>query len=897
MLNTPKNLIIKAWGYAILVFLCGSALTFYLYQTVAKSEYERARQNIENRANAQAIDIEAELKRRYLQISSVGNMFASAKWVSYSEFNDLITLVYEDFPNDRRVTWLAKIPYRLKDDYQDKIRTNPEPLFKNFHFFNYKNKVVEPLDSNIEMINAVIYTFPEKSTPHFLGRNIGAHSPIMKQFKYALNRTTATVSEITLAPPPADKSPIFLIFIPVIKPDVSGLVLSSNFISSSFINTTYSNNINPFTYILVDHKNNHYLYPDDQLVIADKAKQHVKHNSAENLTFEYDIDFVDKKWQLHLITQGDVKPVTSTIIKVLVACGSFITLILTYLAYSMTTRQLYLQELVDEQTERLSEALHLLGNQKDKLKEQNTALEDAVVKANAAVEAKANFLANMSHEIRTPMNGVIGMANLCRQTQLTPQQDDYLSKIQISASHLTTVINDILDFSKIESGKLTLEHHPFSIYSIIDSIKATLGNLAESKKIALYFELEEGLFCDLIGDCVRVNQVLINLCSNAIKFTNKGSVTVRISAVRITTENENNNRLYTYHFSVEDTGIGIKPDKLESLFDAFTQADTTTTRQYGGTGLGLSISQKLCHIMQGNIAVESVIDEGSCFTASMNLQLNNNVITSSSNNLQLPNNINILAIDDNPIALEIIHFQLSNMGANVTCVSSAEQALIYFDDSNRYNLIILDWTMPKMGGHEFLQKMKQLNLNNIPPVIVLSAYSRDIINTDTERQLIYRILQKPCPDHIIFDAISQAVEGAETPLTQHQKPLQNLAVLVAEDNEINQQIIQEILKQQGAHVTLVNNGLECIKAVQNNNHWDVILMDIQMPVMDGITATKQIRNELQLTELPIVALTANVMAQDVTIYLESGMNAHLCKPIEIDKVIQTLQALLTNKIE
>ncbi|WP_198673767.1 response regulator [Algibacillus agarilyticus] len=547
--------------------------------------------------------------------------------------------------------------------------------------------------------------------------------------------------------------------------------------------------------------------------------------------------------------------------------------------------------------------LHLLNqlaiernSLEDKVQKRTLDLNMAKEQAESSAKAKADFLANMSHEIRTPMNGVVGITNLLKQTTLSHKQSQYVDKINYSAQQLLVVINDILDFSKIESGNIELENHPFSLNTVVDYLNATFETLAEQKGIKFKIIMDNSVHADLIGDIVRINQILINLCSNALKFTQEGEVTVNISATENKTRS-NNDFSYGLKFTVSDTGIGIATQNINRLFDEFTQADTSTTRKFGGTGLGLTISKRLCKLMQGDIEVQSEIGVGTTFTATLQLELNNQVITHGIKTLAFDKSFDVLVIDDNPFATQALDEQLQQFNLNVVCADSAHTALNLIKQHQTFSAIILDWTMPVMDGADFILKLRELKPDDAPEIIVLTAYNLDIVKRHSIDLNVAAILQKPVLSDLLFQTLHRAISTDKKIDNTHQKlDLSDVRILIAEDNEINQIVISELLTKKGATLTLVNNGEECVNALMNQD-FQLILMDIHMPVMDGIAATKKIRALPTSTKanIPIVALTANVLEADIKHYIEIGMNAHAAKPIEIEALKQIILSLVYEK--
>ena len=490
----------------------------------------------------------------------------------------------------------------------------------------------------------------------------------------------------------------------------------------------------------------------------------------------------------------------------------------------------------------------------------------------------------------TAMSGIIGLTNILLEKGLPGEYEYYLDKIKYSSDQLLVVINDILDFSKIESGNINLEEFPFSVNSVVDYIKATFNELAQSKGVTFDIVIDETVKLDLIGDVVRINQVLLNLCSNAIKFTPHGTVSVLIESRKLLDDPQS----VCLYFTVKDSGIGIAEDNLSNLFESFTQADSSTTRKFGGTGLGLTISKRLCQLMGGDITVHSTQGVGSEFVASVEVKLNNQALIDDTPNLIFTDPFDVLIIDDNEEDLKVIENQLTAMGLACTACSSAKQAIdIIEQNKEKFKVIIVDWIMPAMSSETFLTRIYNINPQLCNNIIVLTRDHEVLLNDVANKININTILQKPVYSSVLYEEVKSRVVGSfhEVPKENavSEQSLAGIRVLVVEDNSINRLIVTNILENSGAQVYLVDNGLECIQTVKLEP-FDIILMDIHMPIMDGVEATQIIRNDSDETiaNIPIIALTANVMKDDITRYLSIGMNAHVAKPIKTQKLRETI---------
>ncbi len=518
-------------------------------------------------------------------------------------------------------------------------------------------------------------------------------------------------------------------------------------------------------------------------------------------------------------------------------------------------------------------------------------LNQATQKAMESTKAKSEFLANMSHEIRTPMNGVLGMTEILLDTRLTSKQKHFVDTIYRSGKALLVIINDILDFSKIEAGKLILEQYDFNLHEMIEDVVDLLKDKAHEKGLEIYAKIPSDLPKRVIGDEGRLRQILINLTGNAIKFTSKGEVLVKVEQKAVT---RNSIELY---FEVIDTGIGIPEKAQRTIFDSFSQADSSTTRQYGGTGLGLSISKQLSQLMQGDIGIISTPGKGSTFWFSVKLEYNPDVQdkkVSEKNTLQ---NKTVLIVDDHPTNLEILENKMQHWGMHTLLANDAQQAfdILEKQTAKSVDLIITDMMMPNMNGIEFSRKLhNDPNFTRIPKII-LSSIAEDIDKQQLEQIGVYHLLTKPVRMNILYDTLCQTLNKTHKPQASKKEPSiltprLNLNVLLAEDNKVNQLVASTVLEKLGCTVEITEDGKQTIELLKQKN-FDVVLMDCQMPVMDGYTATKLIRqNEQQLktNPIPIIALTANAMEGDREKCLAAGMDEYLVKPFTQEQLSSIL---------
>ena len=566
-----------------------------------------------------------------------------------------------------------------------------------------------------------------------------------------------------------------------------------------------------------------------------------------------------------------------------------------YLLGTCVLHSFVMEDEKDEYRRELEQSIERERLQKEELSESRQALREALAAAEDANRAKTAFLSNMSHEIRTPMNAIIGLNNIAmNEPGVSDNVKEYLEKIGSSAQHLLGIINDILDMSRIESGRMTIMKEEFSFARCIEQVNTIISGQCREKGLAYDCTIRGNVNDYYIGDAMKLKQVLINILGNAVKFTPEGG------KVGFTIEEgQKYDSKAVLKFTISDTGIGMSREFLPHLFDAFSQEDSSATSIYGSTGLGMSITKSIVELMNGTIDVESEKGKGTSFTVTVTLGLSDRVNAESEDNDINPGDLSVLAIDDDRVALEHAEIMLGQIGINCETAESGWEGIdkvrIKHGRREDYDIILIDWRMPEMDGIETTRRIRSI-VGDETPIIILTSFNWDDIADEARAAGVDSFVPKPLFAGNVIEEFREAFRRKNYELDSRTVDLEGKRVMLAEDVAINAEIITMVLSMKGIDVDLAENGRIAVDLFAGHDPWyyDAILMDMRMPEMDGLEATRLIRSmeREDAKEIPIIALTANAFDEDVERSMQAGLNAHLSKPVEPEVLFETLEKLI-----